>query len=488
MALTPISASSDSNEAKSFHTVFEENMASSRKPISHDSASVLLLSYETNDEHPTNLDVRDEVKQLEDVFRKDYGFHVEQQLIKSDKSAQVQMSYYLSNLTYHHGHEHALLIVYYAGHGWRSSDERRLNPGRFDFLPRKLGKDQIPSGDELVMWEMSEKILLDVKSDVLVIFDCCDAGAVAKLRSSGRVFEYLGACTGHKYTYKPGENSFTSALTWALKELSSEPPFTTDHLVSKIKQYRWFPDNQTPVLIPRYDYLPEHIWISSRQTLTTPTPSQRRWSSIPEFRDDICDYADFRVTFSRPLSDEDGKTVAELMKPLVANKELQLSARHVAFLKKGTCKPRVNLGPRWARLRTQLRALHRIQRPADNSITIPNHKRKRSSLEIQLERSGQMKYAKPSLAVETDCSTQPISTPSIGNEDLDLEETKDLQTGNDIQSTPIIVQSFYETESDCASQIKASLEELEKLMQETLHQPEVHRFLQEQIQSILNET
>lgn len=59
--IPPITTSSDPNGPKSFHTVFEENMPSSRKPISHDSASVLLLSYDSNDKQFTDFDVRDEV-------------------------------------------------------------------------------------------------------------------------------------------------------------------------------------------------------------------------------------------------------------------------------------------------------------------------------------------------------------------------------------------------------------------------------------------
>jgi hypothetical protein len=42
---------------------------------------------------------------------------------------------HLSKFTVDHGKEHALLIVYYGGHGWRSDDGRRNNPGRFDLHP-----------------------------------------------------------------------------------------------------------------------------------------------------------------------------------------------------------------------------------------------------------------------------------------------------------------------------------------------------------------
>lgn len=75
------------------------------------------------------------VERLEEVLGKDYGFDVQQQLIKSGKSAQLQMTNHLSSFALEHGKEHALLIVYYGGHGWHSGDRRRDNPGRFDLCP-----------------------------------------------------------------------------------------------------------------------------------------------------------------------------------------------------------------------------------------------------------------------------------------------------------------------------------------------------------------
>jgi hypothetical protein len=75
------------------------------------------------------------VQKLDDVFQKDYGFHVEQKVLTSDQSAQLQMQAHLSSFALDHGKNHALLIVYYAGHGWRSHDRTRDNPGRFDLHP-----------------------------------------------------------------------------------------------------------------------------------------------------------------------------------------------------------------------------------------------------------------------------------------------------------------------------------------------------------------
>ena len=346
----------------------------------------------------------------------------------------------------------------------------------------------MPSGDGLVMWEVSETILHHVKGDVLVIFDCCDAGSLAKLRSAGRAFEYLGACEKNKYTHTPGNESFTSALTWALKEMSSEPPFTTDRLVSKIKEHEGFPRAQNPILFPRWDFMPEHIWISNRRTPATPTLSRRRSSSASEFRDENCDYVDFRVTFSRPLSDEDGKAVADLMGPLVCNRNLPLNARHVSFIRKGTCKPSRNPTALWTLARNHVVACHRIQGLIDSSGTMSNQKRKRPSFEAELEDLNQTKYSKSSMVWDTDSAAQLPTTSSSEDHDSGSEGTLDLRVDTTtIRPKPINLQSPYVTESDPVNQTKTLLRDLEKLMQDALHQPEVHRILQSQIRAVLAE-
>ena len=55
----------------------------------------------------------------------------------------------------------------------------------------------------------------------------------------------------------PGEDSFTSALIFALEELVDEQPegrFTTVELLNKIQEAPNFPDDQTPVLSDRKDF------------------------------------------------------------------------------------------------------------------------------------------------------------------------------------------------------------------------------------------
>jgi hypothetical protein len=75
------------------------------------------------------------VQRLGDVLQDDYGFYVEQQVIECERNAQLQMHSYLSKFAMEHGKKHALLIIYYAGHGWHSSVRKHSHPGSFDLAP-----------------------------------------------------------------------------------------------------------------------------------------------------------------------------------------------------------------------------------------------------------------------------------------------------------------------------------------------------------------
>src|SRR5436305_613963 len=72
-----------------------------------------------------------------------------------------------------------------------------------------------------IAWNMAEKCIESTEADILVIFDCCQAGTLRHdFRSRpGRCFEFLVACAANETTRIPGPGSFTSALIWALKEL-----------------------------------------------------------------------------------------------------------------------------------------------------------------------------------------------------------------------------------------------------------------------------
>ena len=96
----------------------------------------------------------------------------------------------------------------------------------------------------------------NTEADVLLIFDCCDAGRLGRpvvrngLKKS--YFQFLGACAENETTMGPGEQSFTTALIWALKELAQESsPFSTAELRHKIMTHERFPGTQMPILTER---------------------------------------------------------------------------------------------------------------------------------------------------------------------------------------------------------------------------------------------
>jgi hypothetical protein len=90
-----------------------------------------------------------------------------------------------------------------------------------------------------IAWSKCENIITATHADVLVIFDCCEAGSVGGYKSRARRpnFEYITACGEGDYTGIPGEKSFTSALIWSLNELCDQAPFTSDQLVKKTREY-----------------------------------------------------------------------------------------------------------------------------------------------------------------------------------------------------------------------------------------------------------
>lgn len=67
-----------------------------------------------------------------------------------------------------------------------------------------------------------------------------------------RSFEFLGACSSGNQTRSPGEESFTTALIWALEALLKDRRrFTVAQLSRKIREAPHFPEEQVPVQLDR---------------------------------------------------------------------------------------------------------------------------------------------------------------------------------------------------------------------------------------------
>jgi hypothetical protein len=122
-----------------------------------------------------------------------------------------------------------------------------------------------------IIWTKVEHSIKRLESDVLLIFDCCAAGALCSNRSPGLGwFEFLGSCLSGQTARSPGPNSFTNALIWALKELSEDPDaFHTGTLQSKIMECPGFKpvlQEQQPVL--SYRHLPSGHIVIDRKSLS----------------------------------------------------------------------------------------------------------------------------------------------------------------------------------------------------------------------------
>lgn len=189
---------------------------------------------------------------MAEVFEQLYRYRVYRQRLTTQRSAQIQVTKFLTDLIIEEDSEDTLLIIYYAGNATPDTDGRLLLEG--SRKSRSRGERELNLGT--IVWEHSESLIHGCLSDVLLIFDCCCAGAVARDHRGGmftsRIFEFLGATGSDGTTPVPGPDSFTSALIWALSGLSSrEGGFTTSQLQRMIREAPNLPKNQVPVLLDR---------------------------------------------------------------------------------------------------------------------------------------------------------------------------------------------------------------------------------------------
>jgi hypothetical protein len=168
-----------------------------------------------------------------------------------------------------------------------------------------------------IAWANCENIITTSHADVLVIFDCCDAGSVGGYKSRGRRsnFEYIVACGKDGYTRRPGKKSFTSALIWSLGQLCDKAPFTSDELVKKTWEYPHLPSDQRPEL--RHKEAPnEFTWIA-------PIGTNPKLDDLAKSvrRDPDHEYIDLRLFYYKPVGVEDAKYLAKKFSKMVKTDE-----------------------------------------------------------------------------------------------------------------------------------------------------------------------
>jgi Caspase domain len=276
-------------------------------------------------------------------LRDTYNYIVKKASINNEKRAQAQIQKHLADFIFEHDSIGVLLIIYYAGHGWapRGSPKEFYLLGyryfpfhRLFILTGGSKTDQQAQKENernRVAWVTAESLLENTEADVLVIFDCCQAGQLCTYRAPVR-FEYLGACAAHQNTPAPGEASFTSALIWALGELRTKDSFPVSELHQKIKQAPRFPKMQDPALAHRFYPSPDHIVLAPMNPSVLSVDDMKSQSESFNYRPK--EFLDLRLHFPVPLSDEVIIQTAKALSLLITDQRMQADC--VSFIRKHT--------------------------------------------------------------------------------------------------------------------------------------------------------
>jgi hypothetical protein len=218
-----------------------------------------------------------------------------------------------------------------------------------------------------VSWDIAENSIRITDADVLLIFDCCHAGALCRRGGNPmangmqprRCFEFIAACDARHTTSLPGETSFTTALVWALNQLGKRSHFSSSELLHKIMDAPNFPKDQYPQLFPRFEPTPEHISISPNcPELTLPEPSPHREEYRNLDRENLDrDFLDLRFQFSRPLADDLLEKTAHILKCLRMNHRKELFLEGITFRGKVSWRQTIqSTVEHWQRQRARRRA------------------------------------------------------------------------------------------------------------------------------------
>ncbi|KAH9219763.1 hypothetical protein DL95DRAFT_457032 [Leptodontidium sp. 2 PMI_412] len=270
----------------------------------HRRVSVLMISWHGKLD---DLETMGEVNALEDVWRNDFNYEVVKKELVEGKRPGIQLIKHLADFVFEYEGDSALLIVYYAGHGIPGP------PGELH-LAGKRQPNIKHSIDNAVAWHESEHIIRDAKADVLLIFDCCYAGNLLtrNVRSyyQTRSYETLAACGRREVTNPPGEDSFTSALIWALKDLLKERKrFTITELQTRIMNGAPnFPKAQFVPLLERHDPCDQRLILAPLPSgLEAESPISTPSTQTLDLRQN---YLDLRFWFATRPNEEEIRNLA----------------------------------------------------------------------------------------------------------------------------------------------------------------------------------
>lgn len=207
-----------------------------------------------------------------------------------------------------------------------------------------------------IAWDTTERILFDAEhADILVIFDCCEAGSLCKTRSPMR-FEYLAACTAGARTKAAGPKSFTRALIWALKELKNHERgwYSTSELRDKIYRAPNFPKDQNPMIGQRSVSSADYIVLAPSSRVLDDGARQRREGAEVRKRPVIRrEYLDLRFEFHESVTDKVFQETGRALRSLI--KESHIKAARITFIEKRG-------GSRWGPILNVVRAAVRLRK------------------------------------------------------------------------------------------------------------------------------
>ncbi|KAK3677510.1 hypothetical protein LTR78_002360 [Recurvomyces mirabilis] len=346
---------------------WQECMGYTPRTRRYDKTAVQLLYWE---DRYDDLKVKEEIDKLRSVLDDTYGFKVkEEKLVEAspngERTPQQQVTLCLSKFVYEEGCHRGLLIIYYGGHGIPGEQGDVRWVGKLRPPQSGTNDDRVSNNEHLernsIVWSQVEPIISNSAADVLLILDCCEAGRLVhpKRRTARSFFEFLGACSQGETTRAPGEESFTAALTSALRELSKrDRAFSTFELWQLIMEHPNFPgDEQTPVLIERRPG--EHIVISHKGV--GPGSAQKARKDRETSAKPFQDFFDLRFHYSVPIKPNHLEQTASYLKDHFDSGDG--GWRQIEFLGQGLPRPDIVGDPLVLTTPHVVSAIHNFMRP-----------------------------------------------------------------------------------------------------------------------------
>lgn len=191
-----------------------------------------------------------------------------------------------------------------------------------------------------IKWSKVESSIVDLESDVLLIFDCCFAGRLSQAqRTLSNNYELLGACSQDQTTCSAGDKSFTTALIKSLEHLAERNgPFNTAQLRSTIldkKVNKDLPAGQMPVLSDRF-HRGKHVVITRQSLVEQSGAGQDRTSSesrSPHLRE----YMVLRLHYPSSITEDLVRDEADILKGMMDGVHgHRLAAKHITYQHKSS--------------------------------------------------------------------------------------------------------------------------------------------------------